>query len=95
MKTMEFDHDILKDLIAEKYPGINREYIHIEDVWSLDAQDPISDHPLGVQYIIADFAVSSPLEQKLQHYEQNIPYSEYEQRLRVKLRSEKLNGLGI
>ncbi len=80
MKTMQFDHEILKDLIAEE--GIARERIEIESVWEWDVGERLG------HYIMVE-TLSDGIT-----YSHSILRERYEDRVKER-RDNKLKQLGI
>ena len=90
---MEYDHELIKDLITEKDPTLKREDIVIENVW---------DHNIRMgEIIIIEFYtkivknVHGVERDFIKRENHTISIYEYNQRFISKQRTDKLNKLGI
>ena len=92
---IEYNKEIIKDFIIEEDPSIKRESIEFIKIYDIDG---IFD---SLKYIIADYCILTIREiygmQKEFTYCKNttIKQSDYEIRLKEKLRDDKLGELGI
>jgi hypothetical protein len=92
---IEYNKEIIKDFILEEDPSIKRESIEFTKIYDIDR---LFD---SLKYIIADYCILTIKEihgmQKEFTYCKNITISEkeYQDRLRVENRDQKIKGLGI
>lgn len=92
---IEYNKELIKDLIIEEDPSIKRESIEFTKIYDIDR---FFD---GERYIIADYCILTIKEihgmQKEFTYCKNITIKakEYETRLKVETRDQKIKGLGI
>ena len=92
---MDYDYELLKDIIIENDPEIKREDINIDNI--IDSVD----NYLKGDYIIVDFTIM--IIKNIHGYEKvfskgyihSIFKEQYDQRLKEKLRDENLGKLGI
>jgi hypothetical protein len=98
---MEYNHDILKDLIVEKDPTIKREDIYIHNILGRMGLGALSAGGTTSHIIMVDFhtkimkKIHGMEKEFVQHGNHSIGMDEYNQRLTTKLRDDKLNDLGI
>ena len=89
---MIFDNELIKDIIIEKEPDVKRESIDLYDVFDIDNNGG---------YIIANFCIMiikniHGMEKEFTYCKNlTIKQSDYEIRLKEKLREDKLDELGI
>ena len=89
---IEYNKEIIKDLILEEHPSIKRESIEFTKIYDIG---------LPEKYIIADYCILTIKEvhgiQKEFTYCNNITIKsdEYEARLKVENRDQKIKGLGL
>ena len=92
---IEYNKEIIKDFILEEDPSIKRESIEFTKIYDIDR---LFD---SLKYIIADYCILTIREiygvQKEFTYCKNITINEkeYQDRLRVENRNQKIKGLGI
>ncbi len=92
---IEYNKEFIKDFILEEDPSIKRECIEFTKIYDIDR---FFD---GESYIIADYCILTIKEihgiQKEFTYCKNITIKtkEYETRLKVETRDQKIKGLGI
>lgn len=92
---IEYNKEIIKDFILEEDPSIKRESIEFTKIYDIDG---IFD---SLKYIIADYCILTIREihgmQKEFTYCKNITIksNEYEARLKVETRDQKIKGLGL
>ena len=89
---MIFDNELIKDIIVEKEPDIKRESIVLYDIYDIDNNGG---------YIIANYCII--IIKNIHGMEKDFTYcknltikqSDYEIRLKEKIRDDKLDELGI
>jgi len=92
---IEYNKEIIKDFILDEDPSIKRESIEFTKIYDIDR---IFD---SLKYIIADYCILTIKEihgmQKEFTYCKNITIkaNEYEARLKVETRDQKIKGLGL
>ena len=92
---IEYNKELIKDFILDEDPSIKRESIKFTKIYDIDG---IFD---SLKYIIADYCILTIREiygmQKEFTYCKNITIKakEYEARLKVETRDQKIKGLGI
>jgi len=92
---IEYNKEIIKDFILDEDPSIKRESIEFTKIYDIDR---IFD---SLKYIIADYFILTIKEihgmQKEFTYCKNITIkaNEYEARLKVETRDQKIKGLGL
>lgn len=92
---MEYNKEIIKDFILEEDPSIKRESIEFNKIYD------VGDGGWLEKYIIADYCILTIREiygmQKEFTYCKNITIKEkeYQNRLRIESRDQKIKGLGI
>jgi hypothetical protein len=82
---MEHDHEIIKDIIAENNPEIKREDITIDGVWEWDSTKRMGS------YLMVETHTNDENLKTTYSFEME----QYNQRLTEKLRSQRLDDLGI
>ena len=92
---LEYNKELIKDLIIEEDPSIKRESIEFIKIYD------VGDGVWLEKYIIADYCILTIKEihgmQKEFTYCKNITIkaNEYEARLKVETRDQKIKGLGL
>lgn len=92
---MEYNKEIIKDFILEEDPSIKRESIEFIKIYD------VGDGVWLEKYIVADYCILTIKEihgmQKEFTYCKNITIKakEYQDRLRIESRDQKIKGLGI
>lgn len=92
---IEYNKEIIKDFILEEDPSIKRESIEFTKIYD------IGDGGWLEKYIIADYCILTIREihgmQKEFTYCKNITIKEkeYQDRLRIESRNQKIKGLGL
>lgn len=92
---MEYNKEIIKDFILDEDPSIKRESIEFNKIYD------VGDGGWLEKYIIADYCILTIREiygmQKEFTYCKNITIKEkeYQDRLRIESRDQKIKGLGI
>lgn len=92
---MEYNKEIIKDFILEEDPSIKRESIEFNKIYD------VGDGGWLEKYIIADYCILTIREihgmQKEFTYCKNITIkaNEYEERLKVENRNQKIKRLGL
>lgn len=89
---MMFDNELIKDIIFEKEPDIKRESIDLYDVYDVDVYDKC----IIANYCIMIIKNIHGMEKEFTYCKNlTIKQSDYEIRLKEKLRDDKLDELGI